>query len=229
MSDKKAGSTVWAQLHSATAGHPAFPFAPGASGTLGTETARAPRRIRQALDLAQITCGTFRLHHLTTTAFHALVDQVLAALRAEPGLRADVSWVRRLEARHDLAAATDPETLGQALQHLFRAAAAFAPAGGVIALRSRNVPVTSGHLPEQGTLLLMIETAARPEDLESAGPRPFRSTGKPLRAFGRHNLSLMLARSIVELQGGALAAERTAGGIEITLRLSLKGAALFDH
>jgi PAS domain S-box-containing protein len=176
------------------------------------------RLIDDLLDLARINRGTFHLQREVVDA-HEMVNHVVEICAAD--LRqARIGLTVDLAARsHHIDA--DPIRFQQVLWNLIKNAIKFTPAGGHVAVRSRD----ELDLPEAqaaGHLVLEVSDTGIGIERESLG-RIFdvmeQGGTTATRQFGGLGVGLTLSRSIVEQLGGRLTADSAGAGRGATFAL----------
>ncbi len=198
------------------------------------------RIIDDLLDLARINRGTLCLTREVVDA-HELAQHVITICRDDAD-RANLRLVIDLRAgQHYLDA--DPIRLQQVLWNLLKNAIKFTPAGGTIAVLSRNDTTeanargtlersqTNGQpLAVTPTPVLLIEVSDTGVGIDPADlPRVFdvleHGGSTTTREFGGLGLGLTICRAIVEQHGGHLAAASAGRGKGATFTLVLPAAA----
>ncbi|MEA2901098.1 MAG: hypothetical protein QOH36_985 [Actinomycetota bacterium] len=177
---------------------------------------RLLRRIEDLLTVSGLEAGKMRLN-LSPVAVPPLVEGAIAAMA--PAL-AD----RRLEVAVDVAddASTltaDAEHLDRVLINLLSNAVKFTPDGGRISL---TVSRQADHVE-----LVVADTGfgIPADELPRVFERFFRSSNAQQMAVSGTGLGLVIVKGIVELHGGTVSLQSTAGvGTEVTVRLPVHGA-----
>ena len=162
------------------------------------------RLIDDLLDITRISQGKLRLNRYTVDA-HALVRQAVAICRDEIDSQ-------RLHLDVDLAAAehhveADPARLQQIVWNLIKNAVKFTPAGGRLAIRSRN----GSPAEDDGRARLLVEVrdsgiGIAPDVLPKIFDAFEQGEANVTRQFGGLGLGLAVSRSLAEAQGGRLTA-----------------------
>ena len=171
------------------------------------------RLIDDLLDLSRIARGKLQLRR-ETVDLHALVEQAVAICR--PGIdEAGLTACVRLEAvRHHVE--VDPAKVQQILWNLIKNATKFTPAGGSIAVRTRDLP--------GGAVAVEVVDTGAGIAAEALGRifAPF-DQGDPsvTRRFGGLGLGLAIARSLAAAHDGRLAAASDGPGRGATFTLEL--------
>ncbi len=154
------------------------------------------RLIDDLLDVTRISSGKLRLEPRAVDA-HELLCRALEICILdvrEKGLQLDLA----LDASHHHVEA-DPARLQQVYWNLIKNGVKFTPAGGSLAIRSRD--------GEDGKLIVEVIDTGQGIDAETL-PRIFNAfeqgNAAITRRFGGLGLGLAISRSLVELHGGAL-------------------------
>ncbi len=180
------------------------------------------RLIDDLLDLTRITRGKLALR-AERCDVHELIGLVVELLREEAGAKRLVIELALTAARPWLTG--DPARLQQLFWNLLRNAVKFTPAGGRIWIRSRNddsaQPGLCVEVSDDG---IGIDPAAKErifQPFEQAAPGPE-------HRFGGLGLGLAIARGIVDLHRGTIAAESPGPGQGATFSVWLPGAAVLS-
>jgi PAS domain S-box-containing protein len=174
--------------------------------------------IDDLLDLSRVTTGKLRLQ-MQPVRVHELLRHVIYSSSAETS-------GKRLQIRHDLRAANDrltadPARLQQVFWNLVRNAIKFTPEGGEITVRTSN-PGGNGRLRvevEDNGMGIPPETLPRVFDAFEQGE--VRMT----RQFGGLGLGLAIAKAVIEMHGGTIAAASEGRGRGATFTVQLPTAA----
>jgi CheY-like chemotaxis protein len=179
------------------------------------------RLIDDLLDVARITQGKMQLKQEVVDV-HALIFRTLETCR-------DVIQTGRFHLALELMAAehhavADPVRLQQVFWNLIKNAAKFTPAGGTIAIRSRNEPGT-GPSSTGGCLIVEVSDTGvgiEPDALAKIFQVFEQGDSSFTRRFGGLGLGLSISQAVVHAHGGRLTAA-SAGkdrGASFTVSLS---------
>jgi PAS domain S-box-containing protein len=175
------------------------------------------RLIDDLLDLTRITRGKLPLRTEPCEA-HSLLSHAIDTIREDARAK-DIALELELAAQHS-SLTGDPARLQQVFWNLLKNAVKFTPAGGRIAIRTRDdaaherliVEVADtghGFAPEEADRIF--------EPFEQAG-------GERDRRAGGLGLGLAIARAIVDLHGGVIRAGSPGEGRGATFTVELPGA-----
>lgn len=174
--------------------------------------------IDDLLDLSRVTAGKLPLH-AQTVRVHDLVRHVADSCRSD-------TFGKRLRFELDLRATADtvradPARLQQVIWNLVRNAIKFTPEHGTITLRTSNGAATTAGAPP---LVVEVRDSGIGIDPDVL-PRVFNAfeQGDPklTRQFGGLGLGLAIARAIVDLHGGRIAADSPGAGQGATFTVEL--------
>lgn len=172
--------------------------------------------IDDILDMSRLESGKRRLETED-------VSLDLAVAEAANEVRGEIERKQlslSVDGAKDLHLTADPRALQQILGNILDNAVKFTPAGGRIAVRTRQVPDAINIYVEDTGI------GIPKEKIERIG-RPFEQVeGDLIRSHGGSGLGLAIARSLTELHGGSLRLRSTAGaGTIVMVHLPLDGGA----
>ena len=185
------------------------------------------RLIDDLLDMTRIIRGQLSLHPETTDAHFLL-------LRTEEICRAEID-ASKVSLVHDLSATehhvdADPARLQQVFWNLIKNAVKFSPAGGTLAIRTRNQlrpsPRTGPAVTELVVEIIDTGIGIEPEVLPTIFDAFTQGEAGWVRRFGGLGLGLAISRSVIEAHGGRITA-KSAGkdqGATFTLYLATVAA-----
>ncbi|WP_439497410.1 PAS domain-containing sensor histidine kinase [Bosea sp. (in: a-proteobacteria)] len=172
--------------------------------------------INDILDMSRIEAGKMRLER-SEIAIDQVVEEAVRRVRDEIDRK---QLALSIEGPRDLRLEADPHALYQLLGNLLDNAVKFTPAGGRVAIRTRQVP---------DALNIYIEDTGIgiPKDKIDRIGRPFEQVeGELIRSYQGSGLGLAIARSLTELHGGSLRLRSTSGaGTIVMVHLPLHGSA----
>lgn len=170
--------------------------------------------IDDLLDLSRVTSGKLRLH-MQPVRVHELLRHVLrSSVSDAAGKRLNVR--AQLDARND-AAYGDPARLQQVFWNLLRNAAKFTPQGGEIVVRSGNERDKGGLFVEVRDTGVGIAPDVLPRIFDAFEQGDTRTT----RQFGGLGLGLAIAKAVIDMHGGTIAAESAGEGRGATFTVRL--------
>ena len=183
---------------------------------LAENSSQLDRLISDLLDLARIESGTLRFSPRSTSVTRLIED---AAESVRPmAQRRDVS-IRLEPPGTEIVVSADRDRLMQVLFNLLGNAMKFTGSGGC---------VTMGAAPSDGAVLFAVSDTGcgvPEQDLERIFERFYQSPGPSGTKTSGTGLGLPIARSLVELHGGRLWAERTPTGTRFLFTLPLTASA----
>jgi len=167
--------------------------------------------IDDLLDMTRISTGKLKLNFQPVDA-HAVLLQALDIYREELATR-HLQIVSRLDADpHEVHG--DPSRLQQVFWNLIGNAVKFTPAGGTITIRSSNVELAQAQSPLQsnGRHCVRIEVSdtgvgIEPEVMGRLFTAFEQGEQSLSRRFGGLGLGLAICKSLVQMHGGAIAAQ----------------------
>ncbi len=168
--------------------------------------------INDILDLSKIESGTIELHE-SPFDVRKVVDGCVA-LMAERAKRGDVAINVETGSGQEPPLYADQRMLKQILVNLLSNAIKFTPPGGTVAIKA-------WHGPDRGYVLQVADTGIgiAAEDIPKALTRFGQIDGELGRKYEGSGLGLPLAKSLVELHGGALEVESEVDvGTSVTVR-----------
>lgn len=172
--------------------------------------------IDDILDMSRLESGKRRLEtedvSLDLVVAEALREQQVEIERKQLSLS--------VEGAKNLHLTADPHALYQILGNIIDNAVKFTPAGGRIAIRTRQVPDALNVYVEDTGI------GIPKEKIDRIG-RPFEQVeGDLIRSHGGSGLGLAIARSLTELHGGSLRLRSTSGaGTIVMVHLPINGGA----
>ena len=173
------------------------------------------RLIDDLLDVTRILQDKLRLQPADADV-HDLIRRAVEVCRGEVGEKG-LALTTDLAARAHLARA-DGARLQQVFWNLIRNAVKFTPAGGTLAIRSRDAG-------EPGRSRVAIEFTDSGQGIEPGDLGrifdPFQQGSADARRFGGLGLGLAISRGIVEAHGGTLTAESPGPGRGATFRIEI--------
>lgn len=173
--------------------------------------------IDDLLDLSRITSGKLKLQ-MQPVRVH---EQLLHVIHSSAG---DASS-KRLSVRHDLQASDDritgdPGRLQQVFWNLLRNAIKFTPEGGQIAIATRDAQ-ENGHV----VVTVRDSGVGIPPELLPRVFDAFEQGGSgTTRQFGGLGLGLAIAKAVVEMHGGTIAAASAGTGLGASFTLGFRTA-----
>ncbi|HMJ07199.1 MAG TPA: ATP-binding protein, partial [Chthoniobacterales bacterium] len=183
------------------------------------------RLIDDLLDLTRIARGQLRLRSELCDA-HSLIGLAVEIVR-DDALAKGVSLERNLGAQRS-GLVVDPARFQQVIWNLLRNAVKFTPPGGRVAIR------TVDEADEDGAGRLRIEVVDSGIGIDPAALKkiflPFEQADpRGDHRFGGMGLGLAIARAIVDLHGGTIAAESAGEGYGATFVVEIPGATEAPH
>jgi signal transduction histidine kinase/CheY-like chemotaxis protein len=179
------------------------------------------RLIDDLLDVARIGRGMLRIE-LAIVDTHALIREVMTICRGEieaAGLRVELAL---RAASHYVEA--DPARLQQVIWNLVKNAVKFTPAGGTIAIRSRDEPESADGRSKSRRLVVEVSDTGvglDPEDLSRIFA-PFAQGESSRRGrSGGLGLGLAIGRSVIEAHDGTLRASSPGRDLGSTFTIEL--------
>ncbi len=194
-------------------------------GMMERNIALEARLIDDLLDLTRVARGQLHLRSELCDA-HSLIGLAVEIVRSD-ALAKGISLERKLAAEHSGLVA-DPARFQQVIWNLLRNSVKFTPRGGKIAIRTKN------EKDETGAERLSIEVTdsgigIAPDALEKIFlPFEQNDLGGEHR-FGGIGLGLAIARAIVDLHGGTIAARSAGADRGATFTVELPGATAAPH
>ena len=189
-------------------------------GMIERNIALEARLIDDLLDVTALSKGKMRLRSQLSDV-HSLIGLAVEIVRDEAQIK-EVAIQRKLSAVRS-GSHVDPARFQQVIWNLLRNAVKFTPRGGQISLASRDT------LGADGTPWLEIEIAdtglgINPTELEKIF-QPFEQGGRTGdHRYGGLGLGLAIARAIVDLHGGRIAARSGGPNQGATFVIELPGA-----